>query len=111
MTEKETRAAPISYRPPAELREAFRARVEASGLSVNAFITQAIFDQDAPRQRRRASVKQQAIARLLAEIARLRDRLGAVGVEADLDAALLEEAVRDLREIRAACLAALGRKP
>lgn len=111
MTEKETRAAPISYRPPTELREAFRARVEASGLSVNAFITQAIFDQDAPRQRRRAPVEQQTIARLLAETARLHDRLGAVGVDAELNAALLEEVVRDLREIRAACLAALGRKP
>ena len=70
MMEKETRAAPISYRPPTELREAFRARVEASGLPVNAFITQAVFDQDAPRQTRRAPIEQQTIARLLAETAR-----------------------------------------
>lgn len=102
MTERTTRDAPISYRPPTELREAFHARVEASGLSVNAFITQAIFAQDAPRQRRRAPVEQQTIARLLAEAARLPDRLNAVGSVADVDAALLEEAVRDLRELRAA---------
>lgn len=110
MTERTTRDAPISYRPPTELRETFHARVEASGLSVNAFITQAIFAQDAPRQRRRAPVEQQMIARLLAEAARLHDRLNAVGSAADVDAALFEKAVRDLRELRAACLAALGRK-
>ena len=111
MTEKTTRDAPISYRPPTELREMFRARVEASGLSVNAFITQAVFEHDARRQVRRAPVEQQTIARLLAETARLHDRLGTVLLSAEFDAALLEESLRDLREIRAACLAALGRKP
>ncbi len=82
-----------------------------SGLSVNAYITQSVFADDAPRQARRAPVEQQEIARLLAETARLHDRLAAVGVDGTIDAALLAEAARDLRDIRAACLAALGRKP
>lgn len=85
-----------------------------SGLSLNAFITQSVFADDAPRQARRAPVEQQEIARLLAETARLHDRLHecseTVGVDG-LDAALLDAALRDLRDIRAACLAALGRKP
>jgi hypothetical protein len=111
MTERKRRDAPISYRPPAALREEFHARVAQSGLSLNAYITQSVFADDAPRQARRAPIEQQTIARLLAETARLHDRLEAVGVDAERDAALLEEALRDLREIRAACLAALGRKP
>ncbi|MCF8710309.1 hypothetical protein [Rhizorhapis sp. SPR117] len=114
MTERSRRDAPISYRPPEALREEFHARVARSGLSLNAFITQSVFADDAPRQARRAPVEQQEIARLLAETARLHDRLhdclGAVGVDG-LDAALLADAMRDLRDIRAACLSALGRKP
>jgi hypothetical protein len=46
-----------------------------------------------PRQARRPQIGQRDVARLLAETA------------------LLDEAVRDLREIRAACLKALGRTP
>ena len=43
MTEKtdKKRDAPISYRPPADLADEFRRRVEASGLPVNAYITRA----------------------------------------------------------------------
>ncbi len=108
MTEKK-REAPISYRPPCELREQFRARVEESGLSVNAFITAAVFGESAPKTGRRASAQRQDIARLLAETALLNERLK--GLVGDADPALLEDAARDLREIRAACLAALRRAP
>lgn len=110
MTERDRRDAPISYRPPVALRAEFDARVARSGLSVSGFITAAVFGDAAPRQVRHAPVPQQEIARLLAETARLHDRLNAAGI-AGGDAVLLEEAVRDLREIRAALLAALGRKP
>ncbi|TCS04601.1 hypothetical protein [Rhizobium sp. BK418] len=109
MTEKTTREAPISYRPPHELREQFRARVEESGLSVNAFITAAVFGEDVPKPARRASASRADVARLLVETALLNERLK--GLAGDADPALLEDAVRDLREIRAACLKALGRSP
>ncbi|CAH2407914.1 hypothetical protein [Mesorhizobium escarrei] len=109
MTDERKRQAPISYRPPEELREEFRARVEKSGLSVNAFITASIFGAPAPRQARRPAVEHREVARLLAETARLHDRLQAMA--GGHDPALLDEAVRDLREIRAACLVALGRSP
>ena len=109
MTEKNKREAPISYRPPHELREQFRARVEDSGLSVNAFITAAVFGDDAPKPARRTSASRADVARLLAETALLNERLK--GFAGDTDPALLEDAVRDLREIRAACLKALGRSP
>lgn len=109
MTEKTKREAPISYRPPHELREQFRARVEESGLSVNAFITAAVFGDDAPKPARRASAPRADVARLLAETALLNERLK--GLAGDADPALLADAVRDLSEIRAACLKALGRSP
>lgn len=109
MTEKTKREAPISYRPPQELQEQFRARVEESGLSVNAFITAAVFGDTAPKPARRASALRADVARLLAETALLNERLKCL--VGDADPALLDDAVRDLREIRAACLKALGRSP
>ncbi|KAB1085067.1 hypothetical protein F4V91_00615 [Neorhizobium galegae] len=109
MTEKK-REAPISYRPPEALREEFHARVEKSGLSVSAFITASLFGSVPPRLSRRPAVDQRTVARLLAETALLNARLKDLG-EAGADVALLGEAVRDLHEIRAACLLALGRVP
>lgn len=108
MTEKK-REAPISYRPPYELREQFRARVEESGLSVNAFITAALFGDASPKPARRTSASRADLARLLVETALLNERLK--GLAGDADPALLEDAMLDLREIRAACLWALGRSP
>lgn len=108
MTEKK-REAPISYRPPHELLAQFRARVEESGLSVNAFITEAVFGASAPGPARRASASHADVARLLAETALLNERLK--NLASDPDDALLEAAVQDLHEIRAACLKALGRSP
>ena len=43
------RPSPISYRPPESLREAFKARVEQSGLSQSGFITKAVFGDDIPK--------------------------------------------------------------
>lgn len=108
MTDKTKREAPISYRPPQDLRAQFAARVEDSGLSVNAYITAAVFGEGAPGAARRASSSRAEVARLLAQTAILNERLKGL---APGDDALLAEAVRDLHEIRAACLAALGRAP
>lgn len=109
MTEKSKREAPISYRPPHELREQFRAQVEASGLSVNAFITAAVFGNGGPAPARRVSASRADVARLLAQTALLNEQLKGMGPDAD--PTLIAEAIRDLHEIRAACLTALGRSP
>jgi len=50
---KQKRPALIFYRPPADLAEELRRRVEASGLPVNAYITKALFDLVIPRGTRR----------------------------------------------------------
>lgn len=109
MTEKK-RDAPISYRPPEILREEFRARVEKSGLSVNAFITQSIFASPPPRQSRRPSVATQDLARLLAEAAQLRQQLGTLPSEGSRQVQLHEEAVAALTDIRTLLMQALGRE-
>lgn len=111
MTDESKREAPISYRPPAHLREQFRARVEKSGLSVNAYITRAVFDAAPPRQSRRPALAQQDLARLLAETAALRARLDAVPVDGEREALLHEEAVRSLHDIRLLLMQAMGRAP
>jgi len=106
------REAPISYRPPKELRAEFERRVNASGLSTSAFITKSIFGAEPPRQSRRPSIEHQAVAQILGELARVRDQLHAIAVASGPGSGvLLEEAVRSLTEIRSACFKALGRKP
>ena len=107
------REAPISYRPPQLLRAAFEERVAASGISAGAFITPAVFGSDAPRAYRRMSADQAAVARVLAELACVRDRLDRLdGAIADpAERAALDAALTDLTEIRALCFQALGRQP
>jgi hypothetical protein len=108
------RKAPISYRPPEELRAEFERRVNASGLSTSAFITRAWSGADPPRQSRRPTVDHQAVAKILAALAGVRDQLHTIVTasgQGGANGAAFEEAVRSLTEIRAACFKALGRKP
>lgn len=115
MTEqrKKKRAAPISFRPPEGMREEFRARVQNSGLSVNAYITAAVFGQAAPRAPRPPPLDQKMVAKLLSQAARISDRLE-IGVQRSSDAedALsLQECRAELAEIRSCLMLALGRTP
>ena len=111
---RDKRQAPISYRPPAALREEFAARVERSGLSTSAFITRAVFGGEAPRQSRRPSVEEADLARLLGQCAHLRDALHEIGMAQgeDSSAALVIEAAMDeLTVMRSALLKVMGRAP
>ena len=109
------REAPISYRPPKELRAEFDERVLASGLSTSAFITKSVFCRDPPRRSRRPSIEHQEVAQILATLAQVRDRLDAIAVHLDegghIDLTVIEEAALPLIEVRALCFKALGRKP
>ena len=109
------REAPISYRPPKELRAEFDERVLASGLSTSAFITKSIFGRDPPRRSRRPSIEHEAVAQILAGLAQIRDELHAIATHLSegghADRAVIEEALRPLTEMRAVCFKALGRKP
>jgi hypothetical protein len=108
------RKAPISYRPPEALRAEFERRVSASGLSTSAFITKSVFGADPPRQSRRPTIDHQAVARILAGLACIRDQLHTIATgsgQGGASAMPVQEAARALTEIRAACFQALGRKP
>jgi hypothetical protein len=94
------------------MRDDFHARVLKSGLSVNAFITAAVFGQDAPRARRKSGIDQKLAALLLSQAARINDRLG-TPVEGS-PAALTDtlHACRDeLSEIRTCLMHLMGREP
>jgi hypothetical protein len=107
------RPPPISYRPTRALEEEFYARVDKSGLSVSAFITKSIFDNRSPRQSRRSALEQKLLARLLGEAAKIRGDLHAIVLNGadNGNTLLIEQAVGDLSEIRAALLRSMGRKP
>ena len=107
------REAPISYRPPAELREEFDLRVRKSGLSTSGYITRAVFSQDAPRQSRRPPIEQKMLAQMLAQAAAIRDQLHEISLTGadERQTLLIEMAVGDLAELRAALFIAMGRKP
>lgn len=105
---RKRRRSPISWRPPAEREDEFDARVAASGLSVNAFITEAVFGRS-----RHRPAETKLLARLLAssaEIAEDSRELRLTGAEAGNT--LLLEAIHDrLIEIRSALFTLMGRKP
>lgn len=108
---RKKRQAPISYRPPERLREEFHALAEKSGLSINGFITRAVFGMSAPRAQRRSTLREEMAAQLLSQAARLADLLGQAAAGSPAHAAVLQEARAELVEIRSALLALLGREP
>ncbi len=108
------REAPISYRPPAELRDKFHSRVKQSGLSTCAYITKCCLNIDPPRQSRRPSIEEKLLGKLLAQSAAIRMNLDAIDSashEMSETEVLLEQAVDELGQIRAALLKTMGRKP
>lgn len=111
---RKRRHAPVSYRPPERLRQEFHDRVLNSGLSVNAFLTRAVFGLAAPRARRTSPVDQQMAAVLLSQAARISDRLGqfngVAGSGEPTQDALLKACHDELSAIRTCLMAALGRE-
>ncbi len=116
MTEKtdKKRDAPISYRPPAKLRDEFYRRIEASGLPVNAYITKALFNLPTPRGTRRPPLEKEMLALLLARSAAIRDALDSAARVAGDDsrtADALQAACDELAVIRAAVMKMMERAP
>ena len=109
MPDKKTkkRTAPISYRPPKELRQEFHARVESSGLSINAFLTEAVFGRN-----RHRPAELEKLAVILAKTAQISDQLHEISLAGTVNSALpIEAACDDLTEIRAAILKLAARQP
>lgn len=108
---RKKREAPVSYRPPAELRGEFDARVRNSGLSVNAFITASVFGQVAPRSRRVSPLDQQMLAMLLSQAARISTHLGAAPTGSPLTQAAVLQCRDDLAVIRTVVMQVMRREP
>lgn len=104
------REAPISYRPPEALKNEFHRRVEKSGLSISAFISKSIFDLEQPRQARRPAIEKQQLARLMIDLAIIREQLSEISKSASAPQKL-EKMLSELSEIRNSILFADGRKP
>ncbi len=108
MPDKAKRKPPYSYRPPEDRRAAFERRVAESGLSVNAFITEAIFGRN-----RHRPAEMRLLSRLLGECAAIADLVRNVAKSEDADrlTPLLEAIKILLTEIRSALFLLMGRKP
>jgi DNA-binding ferritin-like protein len=116
MTEKTTdkRASPISYRPPADLTDEFKRRVEQSGLSANAYITRAVFNAPIPRGARTPPAEKQMLAQLLSRAGAIRDALAEAVRATGGDprtAEAAEAAAKELELIAAGILKMLERGP
>ena len=102
------RRAPIPWRPPADRHDEFHAKVAESGLSTNAFITEAVFGRN---RHRPAELK--LLSGILSLGQCIIDALKALDPPAVRDAeikALLEQIRLILIEIRSALLLLMGRK-
>lgn len=107
--DKQTRTPPISWRPPSARRAEFDALVAESGLSQNAFLTEAVF----ARGRHRKS-EMLTLARILGQAQTQSDLLRGFESAARMDPeirTLLAEIFDQQAEIRTALFLLMGRKP
>jgi hypothetical protein len=99
-----TRSPPVSYRPPKGREAEFARAVAASGLTTNAFITQAVF-------RSRNKVERAMLAKLLGQAQQISDELHEAQLTAGSEnTPALEEAGRALAEIRAGIMNLMERR-
>lgn len=104
--DKQKRPSPISYRPPQNKREDFTARVQASGLSTNAYINECVFGKS-----RHRPAERKALAELLATSAQIKTTLHAIKLtEASAHGLPIEQAIEELMLIRNGIMRLLGRR-
>lgn len=108
VTARPKRPPPISWRPPADKRTEFESRLKASGLSANAFITEAVFGRN-----RHRPAELRHLAQILAACADIKDQLHEIAISgaAAGHSLSLEDITERLIEIRSALFILMGRKP
>lgn len=97
----------------AELAE-IEAQAARAGLTPASFARSVLLSAPAPRAVRRPTIEAETVGRLLGELGKVGGNLNQIARSLNagqgLSPVALEAALRDLSEVRAACLAALGRK-
>ena len=96
--------------------QAIRRMAERHGQSVATLLRTTLLNIPAPaRSVRRPTVEVQAVARLLGELGKIGSNINQIAKEVNIGRRLredsLEMALRDLGELRLACLQALGKEP
>lgn len=97
-----------------EEAQAVRAMAERAGVSLGALMRHALLNIQPPRAARRPSVELQAAARVLAQLGKIGSNINQLAHYAHLgryQTDSVEMALRDLSELRIACLKALGQEP
>ena len=113
-SEKRRRTIVLTARFNDQEARAVRQIAERTGLSVAALIRHSLLDMPPPRARRRPSVNHKAVAKLLGELGKIGSNINQLAHYAHLgrfQSKNIDMALRDLMELRLACLQALGREP
>lgn len=115
-TRKRTRSLTVRFNE--QEAAALRSMADRSGRSVGAVVRAAVLKIPPPPPSRRPSVDHKAVARLLGELGKIGSNLNQIAKHAnagreitDGTAASIELALRELTELRHACMRALGREP
>lgn len=112
-SENRKRSTVITARFDEEEARQIRRLAERSGLSVAALMRKTLLNAPAPKAVRRPSVDPAAAAQILAQLGKIGSNVNQLAHYAHLgrfQASSIEVALRDLAELRAACLLALGQE-
>ncbi len=92
---------------------ALRELADRAGLPMGAILRSAALKTPPPRAVRRPTVNQKAVAQLLGQLGKIGSNINQLAKQANagrFQSNTIELALRDLRELRTACLEALGRE-
>jgi hypothetical protein len=99
---------------PDELAE-IAEQADRAGLTVPSFAREILLSAPAPRARRRPSVEAETLGRFLGELGKVGSNLNQIAHQLNAgrgaSPAALDAALRDVSDLRAAIMQAMGRKP
>ena len=113
-SEKRQRTRTLSVRFNEQEAETVRKLADRAGLSTGALVRHALFNTPPPRAARRPTVNHKAVAQLLGQLGKIGTNINQLAKQANAgryQENTIELALRDLMELRTACLQALGREP
>lgn len=113
-SEKRRRSHALSVRFNDQEAQAIRKMADRAGISMGSLLRYAVFNTPPPRAMRSPTVKHKEVARLLGQFGKIGSNLNQLARYANagrFQKNSIEAALRELTELRAACLLALGRKP